>query len=352
MAKQKITICAETGHGNAISRKHAKFFSVLVFSITALYGAIGFYFLPMAAYQGDLTRMAMLPETMFGWRKAQPAIDPALMLQSSWQGADVLVIGDSFSEGRVWQSVLTKAGLHVRTESWDSVRGVCQDVMPWLHERGFKGKYIVFESVERNVADGIEKSVTCQHLEFHHSIYADSPRNPPPVSFNPDRTDYSGRFSVGIETRINAWEYDRTSLKPGFVSRMYPNGARLARVGNGCALFSHTKCRDALFLGADRKDDLPDSTLDNIEKLNARLTGITPIWVFVPNKSTTYLYPDKQFWNKAEKRFNAPNILKAFRQAVSGGTVDLYPANNTHVSTTGYLLLGQTIYDSLRGAQQ
>lgn len=208
-------------------------------------------------------------------------------------------------------------------------------------------KYVVFESVERNVADGITKSVACQHLEYHHSIYTGTPRSPPALSFNPDQKDYSGRFSVGMQTCWNAWEYEHN--EHDFTSRVYLNGARLARVNKGCELFSHTKCKDALFLAADRAEDIPNSTLNNIEKLNARLPGITPVWVFVPNKSTTYLYPDKQFWNKAELRLHAPNILMAFRQAVIDGTVDLYPANNTHVSTTGYLLLGETI---LRNIQQ
>jgi hypothetical protein len=38
---------------------HAKLFSVLVFLMVALYGAIGFYALPLASFQGDLTRMGL-----------------------------------------------------------------------------------------------------------------------------------------------------------------------------------------------------------------------------------------------------------------------------------------------------
>ncbi|MDD4929059.1 MAG: hypothetical protein PHP85_07275 [Gallionella sp.] len=328
--------------------KHAKLFSILVFAITLVYGAIGFCFLPLAGFQSELTRMAMLPETMFGWTKPQPAIDPALMRQSSWQEADILVVGDSFSDGRVWQTVLTQKGLRVRTESWDSVRGICADFMPWLREQGFRGKYIVFESVERNLVDGIAKSADCQQMQFHHSIHADSPRSPPASSFDPNQVTYSGRFSIGIQTRLNIFKYEKITHAAGFTSHEFPNGARLARVANGCNLFSHARCDDALFLSADRPDDLPTSTLDNIGKLNTRMHGITPVWVFVPNKSTVYLYPEKQFWNKAEQRFLAPNILKTFRQAIDAGTVDLYPANNTHVSTTGYLILGNAIYQSMQ----
>lgn len=331
--------------------RYAKFFSAIIFTLSALYGAIGFYFLPLASFQSDLTRMAMLPESLFGWTKPQPAIAPELFTQSSWTEADVLVVGDSFSVDRIWQTALTQAGLHVRTTTWDSVRGICEDFMPWLHAQGFKGKYVVFESVERNIKDGLEKSVACSHMQTHENVATDAPRSPPATSFDPKRGDYSGRFSVGIKARLNIFEYEKTSHTPGFTGEIMPNGVKLARVQDGCVLFSHASCNDALFLAGDRSDDLPESVLDNIEKLNARLPGIKPIWVFVPNKSTAYFYRDKQFWNKAEQRYGAPDLLSAFGQAIDAKTVDLYPANNTHVSTTGYLLLGKTVYQSLQQHQ-
>lgn len=95
-----------------------------------------------------------------------------------------------------------------------------------------------------------------------------------------------------------------------------------------------------------------EEVLKNIEVLNSRLNGITPIWVFVPNKSTAYLYSDKQFWNEAERRFGAPNLLRMTRQAIDKKTVDLYPANNTHFSTTGYLLMGEEIFKAMQQIQQ
>ncbi len=327
--------------------KYAKLFSLLVFSIMALYGAVGFYFLPLATFQAELTRMAMLPESMFGWSKAQPVIDTTLMHQSSWREADVLVIGDSFSDGRIWQTVLTKAGLHVRTESWDSVRGICEDFMPWVREQGFNGKYIVFESVERNIADGVARSVACKQMQFHPSIYADMPRGTPVTSFNPNHGDYSGKLSVGIQTLIRAWQYERLSRAPDFKGWNLPNGVKMARVNHGCDLFSHEKCNDALFLVHDRVEELPENTLDNVAKLNERLHGIKPIWVFIPNKSTAYLYSNKKFWDEAERRFAAPNLLHMTQQAIHNKTVDLYPANNTHFSTTGYLLMGDAVYQAI-----
>jgi len=331
--------------------RHAKYFSVLVFAVLLGYGAVGFYFLPLATFQGELTRMGLLPESLFGWTKPQPALDVKWMQQSSMQEADVLIISDSFSESRVWQTVLTQRGLRVRTESWDSMRGICADFMPWLHAQGFKGSYLVLESIERNLVDDLNKSVACQHMQYHPNIRTDAPRYPPIVSFDVNGGNYAGKLSTGIQTQLNVLEYERLSRSPGFRIWMLPNDVKLARVTNGCELFSHARCDDALFYATDKDQEVDKGALKNIEILNSRLNGITPIWVFVPNKTTAYLYPNKQFWNEVEQRYHAPNLLRMTQQAIQDRTVDLYPANNTHFSTAGYLLMGEEIFKTMQQAQ-
>lgn len=327
--------------------KYARFFSILVFVLVALYGAAGFYFLPLASYQGDLTRIGMLPESLFGWTRAQPAIAPALMQQSSWQDADVLVIGDSFSDSRVWQTVLTGHGLRVHTEHWENVRAVCGDFSSWLRGQGFRGRYVVIEVIERYARDRFADSVACRKMELRHSYDESRPRLPPATAFDPDRKDWSGKLSVGIRTEAHLLGYQHASAQPDF--RGYTLGrVSVARVSGGCQLFSHRACRDALFLGEDSAQDLQDGVIDDIATLNGRFAGLTPVWVVVPNKSTAYLYPDKHFWDRLERRLPASvNLMKPVRQAIADRVVDLYPANNTHFSTTGYLLMGQAIYRNM-----
>lgn len=327
--------------------RHAKIFSIFVFAAVLCYGAVAFYFLPLASFQGDLTRTGMLPETQFGWRKAQPKIEQQWLTQASIQEADVLVIGDSFSDSRVWQTVLTEQGIKVRTEPWDSMRAICADFMPWLRGQGFHGKYVVIETVERNISD-LKKSLSCNQMETHTNVYSDMPSYPPVSSFDPSQKDWSGRLSIGIHTALNYRKYEHLSDSTNFKFEMLPNGTMVVRVNNGCDLFSHTRCNDALFLAQDKAEDVDVDILKDIEVLNTRLSGITPIWVFVPNKSTAYLYPEKQFWNKAEQRLHAPNLLRMTQQAIRAKTIDLYPANNTHFSTTGYLLMGKEILNTMQ----
>ena len=146
---------------------------------------------------------------------------------------------------------------------------------------------------------------------------------------------------------MNALKYEELSSKPDFRTWNTPGEVRVERVENGCDLFSHPRCNDVLFYAKDRVPDLGENVLRDMEKINARLKGYTTVWVIIPDKATAYLHSDKKFWDEAERRFNAPNIQKVFRQAIREKTVDLYLANNTHVSTTGYLLLGNAIYQGM-----
>ncbi len=335
-----------------MKHKHAKFFTIFVSIILLAYGALGFYFLPLASFQGDLTRIGMLPESQFGWRKPQPKIEQQWLAQASMQEADVLVIGDSFSEDLVWQSVLTRHGLKVHTEHWRSIReSICADFTQWARQQGFHGKFLIIQTVERGIDDRISKSISCQTTQAHTDEFGAGPRHPPQVPFDPDHLKRDGRLSVGIRTALNFGEYQRYSSSSNFKAMALPNGAKIVRVNNGCELFSHASCGDSLFLAADKVEDLPDATLDNIERLNKRMTGIVPIWAVVPNKSTAYLYPDKQFWNKAEQRFKMPNLLRMSEQAIQSKMLDLYPANNSHLSTNGYLLMGEDIFKTMQTAQ-
>lgn len=328
--------------------KHAKLFSLVVMVLALCYGAAGFFSLPMTAFQGDLTRMGMLPESEFGWRKPQPAIDPSWLEQSSMQDADVLVIGDSFSIGGIWQTVLTRNGYRVRTEHWNSIRAICADVMPWLEAQGFHGKYIVLESIERNLADDLDRSAACEKMQYHPNVRTDAPRHPPAVTFEAHDGNYNGRLSTGFRTLLHAVQYGHLGRSADFSTWELPNDVTLARVENGCSLFSHASCNDALFLSYDLPGEVSPRALDHIALLNARMEGVTPIWMIVPNKSTVYRYPEKMFWNEAAHRFTAPNLLESMVRAVNAGMVDLYPANNTHVSTQGYLLMGDEMLRTLQ----
>ncbi len=327
---------------------HAKFFSLLVASCVLLYGAVASYFLPLASFESELTRMGQVPEREFGWRAPQPALQAEWMRQASWQEADVLVIGDSFSDSRVWQTVLTRQGLKVHTEHWSAIRGVCEDFQPWLRRMGFQGRHVVLEVVERNVASGLPALLPCQKMDPHFSVLANQPRPLPPVEIDREARHSDGRLSIGLQVARNLKSYVQQSSAPNFVRMALANGVEVRRMSNGCRLFSHARCQDSLFLTYDPVADIDDAALEAAVKLQPRLAGLHVVWAFVPTKSTAYLHPNKTFWQRAAARLNAPDLLGMTQVALDEEVVDLYPANNTHFSTTGYLLMGETIWQAMR----
>jgi len=325
---------------------YSKVFSVLVVAALTIYAIIGFYFLPLSDFEGDLTRLGKMPESEFGWTKPQPAIAADLLQQATWQEADVLVVGDSFSRPHLWQTVLTQHGLRVRTEDWRNIHSICEDFSPWLKMQKFTGKFVIFEMVERGAEDVLDRSVKCKQMSYHATPYL----QPSPPETLPDRQvrRYTGMLSVGIQTWLHSLEYSFLNGTPDFKQWELPNHVKMHRIANGCDLFSHPHCQDALFLTEDRIQDFNETMLGNMNAVNAELSGFKPIWVVVPDKTTAYLNFNKQFWNLAERRFQAPNLLQIFRNEIKNNKIDLYRGNDTHLSTEGFLIMGEAIRNSMQ----
>ncbi len=324
---------------------HAKLFSVIVVAAIGIYGVTGYYFLPLAHFEGGLTRLGMLPESRFGWTKEQPAVPHELLRQSSWEEADVLVVGDSFTEPRLWQSALTRRGMKVHSETWSTLPGICEDFTAWSRGKGFTGRYVIIEAVERNVEGTFARSLACTHTSYRPTVERQA--SPPPTRVDRSTAHREGKLSIGIKVYLNAWLLQRQRDNLDLSSIAMPGSVHVISRPDGCELFSHPQCADILFYDEDRVTDMGTPVLENMEKLSARITDATPIWVVIPDKSTVYMRQGKQFWGKAESRLYAPNLLQTFKQAIESKAVDLYPANETHLSTAGYLMLGENIFQSM-----
>ncbi len=100
-------------------------------------------------YQGDLTRIGKLPDYYFSSKIKQIPIRTDLIQSSPISEANILVIGDSFSEKLLWQTVLISDTEKVATILWSDIGNICQDFPKMLKETGFKGEKIIIESIER-----------------------------------------------------------------------------------------------------------------------------------------------------------------------------------------------------------
>jgi len=73
------------------------------------------------------------------------------------------------------------------------------------------------------------------------------------------------------------------------------------------------------------------------------------VWMVVPNKSTVYLQQNHA--DEFRAVFNPQNIgpdLFELAEQNRFKMMDLFPANETHVSTRGYILFGQRMLEAVR----
>jgi len=134
----------------------------------------------------------------------------------------------------VWQTVLTQHGLKVRTDSWNNICGICTDFMPWLRAQGFNGKYLIMESIERNLLADLDRSVACQQMQYHLNDKTDTPRAAPAVSFDVNYAGYAGKLSTGIQTQLNVLKYEHLSRQSDLKTWLLSHNARMVRVADGC----------------------------------------------------------------------------------------------------------------------
>jgi len=322
----------------------SKHFVFMIVLIVGGYGAISFPFLHFANFEGDLTRMAMLPEDDFGWLGPQPQINNNNLESASWQDADVLVIGDSFSEKLIWQSKLVESGLKVRTESWSNLGAICEDFDSWLQGNQFRGSHIIIQSVENSFAPRLKKSIKCkktnykslkpkeivirQEGEFSKSVFG------------------GGQLDVGLRTWLNKQEYDKKAKDPEFKSWKINQNVSIQRIEKGCDLFSHKNCNDVLFYELVGKWDLNDVT-KNILLIQNRIKVNNIIWLVIPDKATVYLDRDNSFWKMNHADIKNIDVLSYLKDAIKAKEIDIYFGNDTHLSPRGYGHVGDAVRNSL-----
>lgn len=316
-------------------------------AIPCVWGSLFF-----TTYQGDLTRVGKWTESDFGWREPQPSLDPKLLVSSHLQEADVLVIGDSFSENLHWQTVLTQSGQKVATIHWSSIGFICEDFPKKLKASGFRGKQIIIQAVERGAVKQFEKSVDCSTSQLPPSntyrtsnpIQASIPTKP---IFN-----INGQFIAGLETILHSVAI-RVSPYYSKIHNYKSRGTYIHPIKDGCKYFSHRLCEYGLFFHEDyKRPPLTEKTIEHIKTLKKRLRDYQTVWAVIPNKSSIYQQESSTevshlFWEAIESTKLGPNLSEEIQKNKSF-LKDLYAPNDSHLSTRGYLMLGNIINQDLR----
>ena len=295
---------------------------------------------------GDLTRIGHLAEEDFGWTKPAPTVDPAYLKAAPVEQADILVIGDSFSMTLYWQASLVKAGYRVATTYWGQYGTVmCKDFDQWLQRAGFKGKLIIFESVERLLDERTVDGQACGKVvkPFESKL---EPFVKPATLPGPDAIpNWTARFDTGPEAYYNSWRAKRSS-----VDLLFNKNTWVRSLPGGCKYFSHRECNKLpVFVDDEGNGPLTTGTLDRIKTFAAQHQAIPQLWMVIPNKTTVYLKPEfsKDFVNGFVEAKLGPDLY-AFSREKGHQMQDFYFSNDTHLSMHGQIALGEHMLAAVR----
>ncbi|PHV12281.1 alginate O-acetyltransferase AlgX-related protein [Chitinimonas sp. BJB300] len=320
---------------------------VLPMLVLALVGTLaGSAFKPL---KGDLTRLGQLPESDFGPQQAQAAVPAKWQINTPIAQADMLVIGDSFSMNHVWQSRLQAQGIKTTTVHWDTQRHCSRRdasygdfLVRMIRESGFKGRYIVLESVEREFEQRMQ--IRCDQAIASPAALRIAK---PTLNSHPTETLGWGWVYKAL------WHKLVLSYAQG-QEKTFGDTKVIAL--DGCGLFSHQRCDYGLFYKNDFHKPSFDST-QQVAAIDTRLRqlNIQPLWLIVPDKSTVYLgygtgneHPFVNIWQTLAQQtiIRILDLGTLFKQQQRKQR-DLYLPNDTHLSDAGFLYMGDLVLQTL-----
>lgn len=296
---------------------------------------------------GDLTRIGKWTERDFGPNVMQ---SPATVKSSgrALLHSDVMVLGDSFSQENLWQSIVSdKTGYTVQT--FDYGKNCVSNFIGAAIANPFS-KIIVIETVERSLIGrfGIIKS--CAKMKAIPSEIKESKRE----SIRPTTWPLTFDFSY-------LWDATQNTVKLNLYPEQIVKKFRTVNIPlqANCAKFSNRK-NDRLLYYAD--DDLKrqwsskdiSDTASNILKIQKEIEshGKKMLFIIAPDKSSVYQSCLVEPITKTNGinindqlislGVSAPNMTTLFRGEINN-IQDLYNPDNTHWSVAGYVLAGEAI---------
>jgi hypothetical protein len=321
-----------------------RFWAPALLPIVAIF-AIGIYIQPLA---GDLARLGGVSARDFGWNAPQPVVQ---VRSNASADPVVLVAGDSFSAGNVWQ---TAAGVEILSFHWKAIGGAgC--VENWL--AGLKAQYpsarvVILETVERNFV-----------AVFSPGKTACASRTVPPPSAGEPYATPAERSHFPKELLPDA-KYAINALANGFKKFQ-----ATTRVGDAYLtplirsdLFSNRRSDLLLYYREDflKEQWTPEEVrraagnAKRLEELASGL-GLKLVVAVVPDKSTLYRefaapgqFPKSPVdpWDELSAQgVTQVRLRDRLRESLE---TDTYFPDDTHLSPRGYIVMGKAIAERLR----
>ncbi|MEB3222618.1 MAG: hypothetical protein VKS61_11120 [Candidatus Sericytochromatia bacterium] len=323
-----------------------KVFLALVLTWAAGFNALSVWLEPVT---GDLTRIGSWAERDFGGNGPP---DPMPVRGNGLAGGpppDVLVLGDSFSAGNLWQTALAEAtGLEPSTCLYGAARSLAGWVR--LAERQPARTWLL-QVVERHVVrDWAALGEAAGPLPAPHPVAPGRTKGRRAVvAWNPDyaylaRAAWNHRRLAQAGDRLESGD---TAVLPLTREDLFSCAAR------GRLLYLRDDDRKATW--SERDLLRVEATLGAIDRA-ARRCGARLLVVAVPDKSTTYgpwlasAGPPSRY-EALQRRWTARglstvDLLTPLREALPG-TPDLYLPNDTHLGPVGYRRMAAAVARAL-----
>jgi hypothetical protein len=303
-------------------------------------------------HSGDLTRLGALDENSFGWNLEQPI--QRIHQNPTSLSPSVLVIGDSFSYGNIWQSFIKeKYGLDFVTLRWDQFKSVGLCAIEDSQKKFPSLQLVIFESVEMgsighiNEANNLLKQPCNSKTNLNYPMISNQ------------MTENTRNKNGFIRDPIFLYKILANNLKPLNELSLFGKTYRLKMKRKG--LFSSKNSGYGLFYKneIDDKNKWSDKDINfaknKLHRIKDRLFeyGLKVSFLVIPDKSTAYaneiipkdLLPQNNFWSEMQISANFVSLLDEFQEAATT-IVDFYLPNDTHLSTSGYQYLAEHLYNA------
>jgi len=328
-------------------------FITLAFTLPAI--VLSFYYEPLS---GDLTRLGFLSENQYGWKKKQP--EQKIFPNPTSTAPEILVIGDSFSYGNVWQSHLKeKYGKDFLTVRWRDFKNQPTCYISSLKRAYPSIKFILFQSVEMGALGHFIETARLLKNKCLDSSHRPILKQPKVQQTETQRTK-NGLIKDPIFLYRTFWNDLKTLKEVNLTSKTY-----VLKL-NKNNLFTHKKSNFGLFYRNAINDKKGWQRTDINRAINsAKFIGhhlksdnLKISFLVIPDKSSAYkdhiktknLVPESQLWNRIKREKIFLSLIDEFKQLVNE-EADFYLSNDTHLSTQGYKHLAEIIFKKsvLRG---
>jgi len=300
----------------------------------------------LGGLSGDLTRIGAWPERDYNRRVAQPRIAvPSNQVEP--ERVHVLVLGDSFSMGNVWQAVVGEgAGVVVKT--WGYGGHGCVDAFLELIEQPqyARAQEVVIQTVERHLLDRFENPAPCAHpglVAFEGPPGFTEPQPP------------KGQF---------IWDWRHLVHTLGNMQRQHPSDAApiasrdTLNVGlDNPKLFSNRQSQRLLYyLGDEAKAHWTPERVNRavlaLQRIQQRVErgGRRFTLLVVPDKSSVYrphvplgMGPHGQPHFHQAFTDGGIRLVWPLAELQTPSAVDVYLPNDTHLSPLGFSIVGASV---------